>query len=36
MAQSKMRKEMIDDFLNALQEDKIPWHKSWSACQPAN
>lgn len=33
MAQSKMRKEMIDDFLNALQEDKIPWHKSWSALQ---
>lgn len=33
MAQSKMRKEMIDAFLNALQEDKIPWHKSWSALQ---
>ncbi len=33
MVQSKMRKEMIDAFLNALQEDKIPWHKSWSALQ---
>ncbi len=33
MAQSKMRKEMIDAFLNALQEDKIPWHKSWSTLQ---
>lgn len=33
MAQSKMRQEIIDAFLNALQEDKIPWHKSWSAMQ---
>lgn len=31
---NKMREEMIETFLNALQEDKIPWHKSWSAFPP--
>ncbi|MCM1244709.1 MAG: zincin-like metallopeptidase domain-containing protein [Roseburia sp.] len=33
MAKSKMREEMIDAFLNALQEGKIPWHREWSAMQ---
>ncbi|MCM1244597.1 MAG: zincin-like metallopeptidase domain-containing protein [Roseburia sp.] len=33
MAKNKMREEMVDAFLNALQEDRIPWHKTWSAAQ---
>lgn len=28
---NKMRQEMIDAFLAALQEDRIPWHRTWTA-----
>lgn len=30
---NKMRQEMIDAFLAALQEDRIPWHRTWTAIQ---
>lgn len=30
MKLNKMRRQIIDSFVNSLKEDTIPWHKSWS------
>lgn len=33
---SRFRKEMAESFIAALQEDIIPWHRSWSVSRPVN
>ena len=33
---TKMREEMVREFIKCLSEETIPWHMAWSTDRPVN
>lgn len=36
LLQSKVRQELIQAFIGALEEEQIPWHKCWNSARPVS